>query len=43
MNELSFKAFVYAMIFGAGFHLGWGAISLLFWLGSKALSVDAPI
>jgi len=41
-NEISFKTFLWALIFGMGFHLGWGIIGILFWLGAKAVNQPGP-
>lgn len=38
--EVSFKSFLFAIIFGMGVHIGWGLISLVVWAMARALSVD---
>lgn len=35
--EISFRSFVWAIILGMGFHVGWGLISLLVDLAARAV------
>lgn len=41
--KASFELFVAAIVFGMGFHIGWGLIALLVWAAAQALGHDVPI
>ena len=41
--EVSFKTFLWAVLVGMGFHIGWGLITLIIWACAKALSVESPV
>lgn len=40
--EASIKTFLGAIVFGMGFHVGWGLITLLVWALSAALGQSGP-
>ena len=42
MSEVSWKTFVWAVLLGMGFHVGWGLISLIVWAMAKAVGTDGP-
>ena len=41
--KASIELFLAAIVFGMGFHIGWGLITLIVWVAAKSLGQDAPI
>lgn len=42
--KASLELFLAAIVFGMGFHVGWGLISLIVWVAAKSLGQsDVPI
>ena len=41
-TESSLKTFIWAIIVGMGFHIGWGLISLLISLAARAVNIPGP-
>lgn len=41
--KASIEAFLWAIVVGMGFHIGWGLISLIVWAAAKALSIQGPL
>lgn len=41
--KASIELFLAAIVFGMGFHIGWGLIALIIWFAAKAVGQEAPI
>jgi hypothetical protein len=40
--KASFETFLWAVVLGMGFRVGWGLIGLIIWAAAKAVGTDAP-
>jgi hypothetical protein len=40
--KASFETFLWAVVLGMGFRVGWGLIGLIIWAAAKAVGSDAP-
>lgn len=41
--QASFQLFLAAIVFGMGFHIGFGLISLIVWVLAKSLGQEVPV
>lgn len=40
--KASIELFLAAIVFGMGFHIGWGLIALIIWVAAHAVGQDVP-
>ncbi len=40
--KASIEAFIWAIVLGMGFRVGWGLVGLVVWVAAKSIGSDAP-